>query len=511
MENKTTKHVKTSQLMQVYLRKRSKYYEQDGYKKAFFITNKYIMERLFAFALDSIVMFLPIIIWEIVLLMLFSNLISISFYPIIQWFTLAMMSVSILLFNAFLSVRSGGQTLGKYFYDIKIVRKNRHEASSKQFVIREVLGFGLPLLILLLLFHVVGLFAFWLFNGLVVLLHPKHRSIGDILANTYVVVLGKQELEEAIVMEPIIEQIKPKQVEVEKAKNTIDLHIHSNFSDDGELNVEEIFQLAKKKGLKTISICDHNSVKGNNIARRMSSLYHVEYITGVELDCRYEDINLRILGYGIDHTSEIFAHLENESLGREKDASLRRVQLFEQHTGIKVDLEALLKKNRFQKISGAMIAYQVLHNPIYKDHSLLKAYRSGEKSEHPYQQMQLDYFASGKSCYVSLRYPKLENIIDIIKLTGGIPVLSWAAELQSISQVKMDEVLAKGIEGIEVFTPYYSKKEMAKLLKIAKEQKLLVSAGSDFHGKGKPKLHLGDTNCPLEAEKIVRDFVCTCI
>lgn len=42
----------------------------------------------------------------------------------------------------------------------------------------------------------------------------------------------------------------------------IDLHIHSNYSDDGEYSPEEILLQCKAQGMELIAITDHNSVKG---------------------------------------------------------------------------------------------------------------------------------------------------------------------------------------------------------------------------------------------------------
>ncbi|MFZ3383044.1 MAG: PHP domain-containing protein [Candidatus Methanoperedens sp.] len=47
-----------------------------------------------------------------------------------------------------------------------------------------------------------------------------------------------------------------------------DLHIHSNFSSDSGLTVDDILKRAVKKDLDGIAICDHNSVMGNFLARK---------------------------------------------------------------------------------------------------------------------------------------------------------------------------------------------------------------------------------------------------
>lgn len=492
--------------MHVYLKKRSKYYQQEGYKYAQIISNRYTMERIFAAALDVCVMFLPIALWALLMLMIVGNILPVFLLTAVDLTILVGLCISIVFFNAMLSAKSGGQSLGRYFYDIKVVKKNRQEASAKTLIIREVLGFSIPTIILLYFFNIFGVIAYWLLNFLFILIHPKHISIIDIFTRTRIVVLHESlaEVEEAV---EYVEEPQVSKPVVVSQGTTIDLHIHSNFSDDGEWNVEDIFQKAKKCGMKTISICDHNTVKANPVAIRMSSLYNIRYIPGVELDCHYNHINLRVLGYYINPNSDIFSHLENESLVKNKDASLERIKSFENFTGIHVDVSALMEKNRFQKITGEMIAKQVLHNEVVKDHPMLQPYLIGNRQDNPYKNFEYDFFKEGEPCFVSVRYPKLEDIIDIIKLTGGVPVLCWAEKIIANNEKYLEEILSKGIEGIEVFTSYHDQKEMAQLLKVAKDHKLFVTGGSDFHGPIRDNVEIGQSNCPKEAEKLIQNFI----
>ena len=494
----STRHLSRRQLASVYRRKQSKYYQQEGYRYALNVSNAFLLERIFAFALDTCVMFLPIALWEFCMLLMFVGVIPVILLNGLEWATLIALAISMFTFNPLLSAKSGGQTLGKYFYDLKVVKKNHKEASHVTLIAREIFGFTIPALLLFIFFNIIGVIAFWILNFLFLLIHPYHISIIDLFLNTRIVVLRtktKQRVRETTQ--------KP---QPETVKNTIDLHMHSNFSDDGSYNVEDLFQMAAKRGLKTISICDHNSVKANLSARRMSELYHIEYVNGVELDCRYQDVHLRVLGYFINASTEIYNHLENESLKHEKNASLRRVEAFRRYTGIRVDVDALLTKNRYQNISGEMIAQQVLANPSYRDHPMLAQYHYGEKRENSVYHMNQDFFVKGAPCYVEVHHPKLEDILDVIQLTGGVAVLSKPSALLE-QEGLLEEIIAKGIAGIEVFTPYHDDQEMAKLLKLAKEHQLFITAGSDFHGQMKPDHHLGETNCPPAAEKLVKQFL----
>lgn len=504
LENNNVRHLNKKQMAMVFMKKRSKQYQQEGYKYAVTISNQYMLERIFAFALDTCVMFLPIGLWEVVLLMLFGGLLPPSILSVLQTITFVLIAISVFLFNPMLIAKSQGQTLGKYFYNLKVVQKDHKEAKTSTLVMRELLGFSAPSFLLLVFFNIIGLFAFWGVNFLFLLVHPQHISIIDLFLGTRIVVLRDHPRTVDIMEQKAEIEQEP---EMKKPSNTIDLHIHSTFSDDGEYNVEEIFQMAAKHGLKTISICDHNTVKANMIAKRMSTLYHVDFVPGIELDCRYQDVDIRVLGYFINTSSEIFAHLENESLKREKVASLQRVKLFEQETGIHINVEAMIENDRFQKITGEMIAHRVLEDPKLRSKSILQPYLQGEDKQIAYTAFAQDFFGIDGPCYVAVRQPKFEDIIDVIKLTGGVPVLAYAGKTLEENEAVFMDVLTKGIEGIEVFTPYHTKPTMARLLKIAKEYKLFITSGSDFHGLAKPYLKFGETNCPLEAEKIIHEFI----
>ncbi len=63
-----------------------------------------------------------------------------------------------------------------------------------------------------------------------------------------------------------------------------DLHVHSNFSRDGESRVEDILRRAEQVGLDAIAITDHDTVEGALYARHVRS--SVLVIPGIEVSTR---------------------------------------------------------------------------------------------------------------------------------------------------------------------------------------------------------------------------------
>ncbi|MBQ8476295.1 PHP domain-containing protein [bacterium] len=78
--------------------------------------------------------------------------------------------------------------------------------------------------------------------------------------------------------------------------NSVNLHIHSNFS-DGVSDFDKLIERAHELNLRYISITDHNTIEGYNHSKYKDDPI---LIKGVEFDCFYKMSPLHILGYGID-------------------------------------------------------------------------------------------------------------------------------------------------------------------------------------------------------------------
>lgn len=83
-------------------------------------------------------------------------------------------------------------------------------------------------------------------------------------------------------------------------ENTVDLHIHSFFS-DGKSAPEELVKQAKSKGLKHIAISDHNTL---NAYLKTNILSDEIIIPAIEFDCWSGSVFLHMLGYGVDVNNE---------------------------------------------------------------------------------------------------------------------------------------------------------------------------------------------------------------
>lgn len=282
----------------------------------------------------------------------------------------------------------------------------------------------------------------------------------------------------------------------------IDLHMHSRYSDDGEYTSVTLVEQCAEKGVRIMSVTDHNCVKANEEAEEAAREKGIRYISGIEIDCTYEDTDFHVLGYGIDFKSGDFEEIEKHVADQDFQASLEKFSKtqalgFDRVT--QKDLRALSEGSYWQECwSGEMFAEVLLAMPEYAEHPLLKPYRpGGERSDNPYVNFYWDYYAQGKPCYVRINYPSMEEIIDVIHRNHGAAVLAHPGVNLKGKEHLLEGILGFGIDGIEAFSSYHSPEQAEAYYKIAREKKLLVTCGSDYHGKTKPSIGIGQHGCRI--------------
>ena len=273
--------------------------------------------------------------------------------------------------------------------------------------------------------------------------------------------------------------------------NRSDLHMHSNISNDGELSPAEIVSACIASGLEIISLTDHNSVKGLEEAIDHATAAGITCIPGIEIDCAYEGIDLHLLGYHVDWKSMDFAVLENTIHDRVLDSFPAMIRNLEK-AGIRVDDDEVLAAAGGQLPSAELIAEVLLTNPVYQGNALLRPYmKGGERSDMPYINFYLDYFAQGKAAYVKIEYISFDEAVALIKDNHGTPVVAHPGMNLKTREYLVNALLDHGAEGLEVFNNYHDFEQIRYFAKVALQRKTIATCGSDFHGKTKPLITLG--------------------
>lgn len=273
--------------------------------------------------------------------------------------------------------------------------------------------------------------------------------------------------------------------------NRTDLHIHSIFSNDGELRVQELIEKCLKNKVSILAITDHNSVLAINEALPICLNVGLDLISGIEIDCSYKGIDLHLLGYKIDWRSNDFVDLQKSIHRKVLDSFPEMIQNLEK-VGIPVEAEEVLEKANGQLPCGELIAEVLLTNPVYLSNQRLLPYlRGGERGDMPYINFYHDFFAQGKPAYVKINYMDFRDAIDLVISNGGIPIIAHPGLNLKGKEYLVNELLEIGAEGLEVFNNYHSANQIEYFADLAIQKSILMTCGSDFHGKNKPLIDIG--------------------
>lgn len=292
----------------------------------------------------------------------------------------------------------------------------------------------------------------------------------------------------------------------------IDLHMHSLYSDDGEFSPEEIIAMGKKEEMEIMALTDHNSVKGVDEMTEYGKKVGIKVISGVEIDCVYKGINLHMIGYGIDHKRKEFLEIENEIFEKEMAIAKIKIEKLKENTDLIVNEEKIFKIAAGNIVTGEIVGEAVLGEEKNRSNPLLKEYfNNGAKSDMPFVHFYWDFFSQGRIAYVPIEFRSMNEIVKLIKESGGLAVLAHPGNNFKNCLEIADDIIKEGIDGIEVFSTYHSPEQIDYFYNKAEKNNLLMTFGSDFHGKNKPHIRLKGYPVPEKyegmKEKLVEDFM----
>lgn len=271
---------------------------------------------------------------------------------------------------------------------------------------------------------------------------------------------------------------------------TIDLHIHSSYSDDGEFEVAQIVEKCIESKVSTFTISDHDRADGNEEAMRLATEKGLTFIPGVEVSCNYNGINLHLLGFNIDWKSNDFKRLNEEVTKRTMDSFSEMVDNLRK-LGFVVDKDEVIKEANGKTPTAELIAEVLLSDKKYEVEKLQPYMPGGERSDMPYINFYLDYFAQGKPAYVHIDYMSFTDALALVRDNGGTPIVAHPGLNLKGREEVVEKLLAKGAAGMEVFNNYHSDEQIGYLTELVQKQNAIMTCGSDFHGKTKPLINLG--------------------
>lgn len=247
-----------------------------------------------------------------------------------------------------------------------------------------------------------------------------------------------------------------------------DLHIHTKAS-DGRLAPAEVPGLARKNGLDTIAITDHDTIDAFEAAREVGEQVGVEVLPGVELTCDFNGRESHLLAYCFDVEKPGFKKL----IARHKKARIDRIEwIVKQLTQQGLDLD---KEEVRAEAAGGNVGRPHVASVLIK-----KGYVASAKEAF------IRYLSDHALGPIQSNYVSYKQVIGLVKEAGGAVSLAHPGVLYSTGE--LNEWVDAGLDGIEAVHPSHNYEQQKKFQQFAERHDLLVTGGSDYHGDGEDYL-----------------------
>ena len=251
----------------------------------------------------------------------------------------------------------------------------------------------------------------------------------------------------------------------------IDLHTHTTCS-DGTDSPRELVNKAIVQGLHVLGISDHDTTSGWEEATQ-TLRGSLQLALGAEISCLTHDgISVHMLGMLFDPK-----HAEMQQVLEEtRDGRLPRMRkMIEKMREEGMDIS-------IEDVEKAMPAGATMGRPHLADALVAK------KIVKSRDEAFIDLLHNDSRFYVSHAAPTPAEAIALIRRAGGVAVIAhpFASHRGQILQSEdFAELVAAGLNGIEVDHRDQNPDERAMLRVIARELDLVVTGSSDYHGTGK--------------------------
>jgi 3',5'-nucleoside bisphosphate phosphatase len=268
----------------------------------------------------------------------------------------------------------------------------------------------------------------------------------------------------------------------------IDLHTHSNFS-DGTDSPAQLINKALATGITTIALTDHDSVAG--IAQAQSALRPgISLVAGAEISCQTDDgISVHMLGLLFDlEDKDLISTMEKTRENRH--GRMQRIIERLNEAGIEISIQDVLA----ELAQGATLGRPHLADALIKKGVV-------NSRDEAFSQM----LHNKSKFYVAHYSPKPVEAIKLIKAAGGVAIIAHPMAShrgRTISVETFGDLIEAGLDAIEVDHRDHSPDEKNALIQLARDNNLVMTGASDYHGNGKLNL-LGEyTTDPAQWERL---------
>lgn len=259
----------------------------------------------------------------------------------------------------------------------------------------------------------------------------------------------------------------------------IDLHTHSTAS-DGSVRPAELYAAAQRLGLTAVALADHDTTGGLGEFLAAAQADGPAAVPGVEISVAggTGGREIHLVGLFIAQGCPV---LEALLMAIRRHRNERNPLIIERLQGLGYDISLA----EVQALAGG----DSIGRPLFAKVLVQKGYFA--EANTVFEQC----LKRGAPAYVSRRLPEPAAAITAIHAAGGLAIWAHALHRAGDDMVEfrrtLEALIGAGLDGLEAYYASFTPAQTDLLLKAARERKLAVSGGTDYHGMNQPDLELG--------------------
>lgn len=272
----------------------------------------------------------------------------------------------------------------------------------------------------------------------------------------------------------------------------VDFHLHSHYS-DGLQSPADVVRAAWKARLRALAITDHDTLGGiaeavteqKVLVKENEGRVVTVFVAGIEISTRFADADIHLLAYFSEKPP---AEMYDFIADLQKERKIRNQKMFDQilKLGYELSIDGPDEGDDENEVWGRVhLARQLVKDGHFK---------SGNEA---FKKL----LVPGKPAYIARRHFTARECLRIINASEGIAVLAHPHEykfcpvsiddeeaIQCLSGI-FRELKNIGLHGIEAFHGMVDPERAYLFYRLARESDLIVTQGSDNHGKDKNDSH----------------------
>ncbi len=259
----------------------------------------------------------------------------------------------------------------------------------------------------------------------------------------------------------------------------IDLHLHTTAS-DGRSTPGELVEFAAAAGLTVMSVTDHDTTAAVRDVTAFAAERGIEVVSGIEVTAVLRSRDVHMLGYFYDPDDAAFRSF----LVLQRQARAARVEaIVERLAELKVPINFTAQIGAARRGMGPSLA---------RPHVARAMVAAGHVRD--VKEAFDVWLSEGQPAFMERIGPSPAEVVTAVHAAGGLVSLAHPGRTRIDADIP--DLVAAGLDAIEVFHSDHDEAKRARYGAVAAEHGLLVTGGTDFHADPASPLRVGTVTLP---------------